>query len=71
MKDDKKLLQLRVRVTNASGEFLDGGDYSVVVAKNVANDDYDKLFDVLRTDYPELYADYPDCNIEITDVEAV
>lgn len=71
MKDDKKLLQLSVRVTNESGEFLDGGDYSVVVAKNVANDDYDKLFDALRTEYPELYKDYPDCNFEITGVEAV
>ena len=71
MKDDKKLLTLSVRVTNESGGFLDGGDYSVVVAQNVANDDYDKLFDALRQEYPELYQDYPDCNIEITDVEAV
>ena len=71
MKDDKKLLQLSVRVTNKSGDFLDGGDYSVVVAKNVANDDYDKLFAALRTEYPELYEDYPDCNFEITGVEAV
>lgn len=71
MKDDKKLLTLSVRVTNESGEFLDSGDYSVVVAQNVANDDYDKLFDALRTEYPELYEDYPDCHFEITDVEEV
>ena len=69
MKDDKKLLTLSVRVTNESGEFLDSGDYSVVVAQNVANDDYDKLFDALRTEYPELYEDYPDATFEITDVE--
>lgn len=71
MKDNTKLLTLSVRVTNESGGFLDSGDYSVVVAKNVANDDYDKLFDALRTEYPELYEDYPDCRFEITDVEEV
>jgi hypothetical protein len=70
MKDDKKLLTLSVRVTNESGEFLDSGDYSVVVSQSVASDDYDKLFDALRTEYPELYEDYPDCNFEITNVEA-
>ena len=65
-----KELELTIYITK-DGEYLETEYCTVSVPSDADNNDFDTLFAALRTEYPELYSDYPDCNFEITDVEAV
>ena len=65
-----KELELTIHITK-EGEYLATEYCTVSVAADVAQDDFDTLFDALRDQHSYLYGEYPDSTFEITDVEEV
>jgi hypothetical protein len=65
-----KELKLTIYITK-EGEYRATEYCTVSVAADVAQNDFDTLFDALRDQHSYLYGEYPDSTFEITDVEAV
>ncbi len=65
-----KELDLTIYITK-EGEYLATEYCTVSVAADVAQNDFNTLFDALRDQHSYLYGEYPDSTFEIADVEEV